>query len=437
MSQYLPRGNKKLLNAWAFYDWANSVYSLVIATAIFPIFYLGMAKEAYPNDQIPIWGMELRSESIIVLLTAFCFLVVSIISPILSGLADYGGNKKSFLMFFCYLGSFSCMGLWFFDFDYLWVGLTFYALALIGFWASLVFYNSYLPDLAYQEQQDKYSARGFSMGYIGSVILLIVCLFLIEGGFFESKLLPTRISFLLVGVWWLGFAHVTFYFLPPSKQQKDVPAGKKLTKGFGELRQVWEEMKNTLSMKRYLGAFFIYSMAVQTVMLIATYFGEKEVSWPEDGATQGLIISILLIQLVAIVGAGIAARLSRKHGNIRVLIGINIIWVGICTFGYFVHTPIQFYIAAGFVGLVMGAIQSLSRSTYSKLIPPSSTDTTSYFSFYDVSEKIGIVVGMLIFAIIDEIFGGMRYSILFLILFFVIGVVLLLRVPKDFSTEPE
>lgn len=435
MAQNLPRGNKKLLNAWAFYDWANSVYSLVIASAIFPIFYSGLAEAAYPDKVIPIWGLELYSENVIILLTGFCFLIVSLLSPLLSGIADYAGNKKRYMQFFCYLGGLSCIGLYFFDFSYLWFGLTCYALALIGFWSSLVFYNSYLPDIAYPEQQDKYSAKGFSLGYVGSVILLILSLVMIEGPFLEDKLFATRLSFLMVGVWWIGFAQISFARLPLGTKKISEEPKNVLTNGFHELKQVWDKMLVNKPLRRFLSSFFVYSMAVQTVMLVATYFGVKEVDWPEGEATQGLIISILLIQLVAVVGASLAASLSRKHGNIPVLIGINLIWVGICTYGYFVHTPMQFYVTAGFVGLVMGAIQSLSRSTYSKFIPSGSVDTASYFSFYDVSEKVGIVIGMFIFAIIDEIFGGMRYSILFLIIFFVIGVILLTRVPKQAQAD--
>ncbi|KQC33512.1 MFS transporter permease [Nonlabens sp. YIK11] len=435
MKQTYPKGHPKLLTAWAFYDWANSVYSLVIASAIFPIYYSAISSNAYETGNVPQIFKGMNNESIIIITTALAFLIVSIISPILSGVADYSGKKKRFLQFFCYLGGACSIGLAFFSFDHLWISLLIYLLALVGFWGSLVFYNSYLPDVAHPDQQDKTSARGFSMGYIGSVILLVICLVLIQGGFFESEKLPTQISFVLVGVWWIGFAQYTYAYLPMGTRKDSSNVDNIFTNGFKELRKIWNQLGENLQMKRYLAAFFIYSMAVQTVMLVATYFGTEEVEWGEGGATTGLIISILLIQLVAIAGAFVASSLSRKHGNINVLIGINIVWACVCIYGYFVTTPIQFYITAGFVGFVMGSIQSLSRSTYSKMIPESSLDTASYFSFFDVAEKIGIVIGMLLFAVVGEITGSMRGSILFLVVFFVIGIILLIRVPKLKTTS--
>lgn len=430
MRQIYPRGHKKLLNAWAFYDWANSVYSLVIASAIFPIYYSAISSDAYETGNVPNILKNVNNETIIIITTAVAFLIVSVISPILSGVADYSGKKKLLLQSFCYLGGVCSIGLAFFSFDHLWISLIVYLLALVGFWGSLVFYNSYLPDVAFPEQQDKLSARGFSMGYIGSVVLLIICLVLIQGGFFASEKLPTQISFVLVGVWWIGFAQYTYAYLPQGTRKDTNEVQNIFTNGFKELKNIWSELDDNLQMKRYLGAFFIYSMAVQTVMLVATYFGTEEVEWGENGATTGLIISILLIQLVAIAGAFVASSLSRKHGNINVLIGINLVWACVCIYGYFVTTPIQFYITAAFVGFVMGSIQSLSRSTYSKMIPENSLDTASYFSFFDVAEKIGIVIGMLLFAVVGEITGSMRGSILFLVVFFILGIILLLRVPK-------
>jgi len=435
MQKTYPKGHKKLLNAWAFYDWANSVYSLVIASAIFPIYYSALSRNAYETGNVPEIFKGMNNETIIILTTAIAFLIVSIISPILSGIADYSGKKKRFLQFFCYLGGTCTIGLAFFSFDFLWLSLLLYLLALVGFWGSLVFYNSYLPDIAFPDQQDKASAHGFTMGYIGSVILLIICLVLIQGGFFETEKLPTQISFVLVGIWWIGFAQYTYAYLPMGTRKDRSEVKNMFTNGFLELQKIWRQLGENTQMKRYLAAFFIYSMAVQTVMLVATYFGTEEVNWGDGGATTGLIISILLIQLVAIAGAYVASSLSRKHGNIKVLIGINLVWAMVCVYGYFVTTPIQFYITAGFVGFVMGSIQSLSRSTYSKMIPEGSLDTASYFSFFDVAEKIGIVIGMFLFAVVGELTGSMRGSILFLVVFFVIGILLLLRVPKIKSSS--
>lgn len=432
----LPKGNKKLINAWAFYDWANSVYSLVISSAIFPIFYgaLTISEDEFGNkvDTVEFLGFSLNNDSLISYVTAAAFLVVSIISPFLSGIADYVGNKKNFLKFFCYLGGICCIGLYYFNLDFLWFGLLCYFLALIGFWASLVFYNSYLPDVAFPDQQDKASAKGYSLGYIGSVILLLICLAMIMGyetfGF-EDRDFPTRFSFVLTGIWWIGFSQYTYKYLPQGEKKAKLSRNV-MFNGFRELKKIWISLKFNLQLRRYLRAFFLYSMAVQTIMLIATYFGIEELEWGDKDPTTGLIVSILLIQLVAVLGAFLTSRLSERIGNISTLIIINIIWIAICIYAYFITTPNEFYIAAGSVGLVMGGIQSLSRSTYSKMLPDGTTETASFFSFYDVSEKIAIVLGMSLYGMVSQFTGSVRSAIIFLVVFFIIGVILLLRVPR-------
>ena len=424
------KGSPKLMQAWAFYDWANSVYTLVIASTIFPIYYGALFRQK-DIEEIQLAGFTIQSDALIPYVTAIGFLIIAVISPLLSGIADYLGNKKFFLQFFCYLGSISCMSLYFFSLENIVISLLIYLLALIGFWGSLVFYNSYLPDIAPKEQQDRISAKGFSLGYIGSVILLLICLamvLLVD----ESKAIQMmRYSFVLVGIWWIGFSQYTYYYLPNHRNDKKLHVDI-IFNGFKELNKVWQEIKHIIALRRYLGAFFVYSMAVQTIMIIAAYFGEKEVNWGSDSKrTIGLIVSILVIQLVAVFGAWITSKLVSKYGNIKILIVLNFLWICICTYAYFVITPNDFYIAAFCVGLVMGGIQSLSRSTYSKLIPTDAKDTTSFFSFYDVAEKIGIVIGMLTYGYIADITGRIQNAILFLILFFIVGLLLLFRVPKN------
>lgn len=426
----LEKGSSKLLNAWAFYDWANSVYTLVISSTIFPIYY-GSLFRAKGIEEVELFGVLIRSEALISYVTALGFLIIAFISPLLSGIADYLGNKKFFLKLFCYVGSISCMSLYFFSLEDIIFSLITYLLALIGFWGSLVFYNSYLPDIAHKEQQDKISAKGFSLGYVGSVILLLICLAMVMMVEETQAIQMMQYSFLLVGIWWIGFSQYTYYYLPDNKNSNKMHKNV-IFNGFRELLKVWHQIKNILPLKRYLAAFFVYSMAVQTIMIIAAYFGEKEVQWGSDSKrTTGLIISILVIQLVAVFGAWITSKLVEKFGNIKVLMLLNFLWILICTYAYFVVTPNDFYMAAFFVGLVMGGIQSLSRSTYSKFIPSDTKDTTSFFSFYDVAEKVGIVIGMLTYGYIADITGKIQNAILFLILFFIVGLLLLLRVPKN------
>lgn len=432
----LKKGSKKLLNAWAFYDWANSVYTLTIASTIFPIFYSALFLNNVKN--ISFFGYDVKNTALISFVTAFTFFVITILSPILSGIADYIGNKKLFLKFFCYIGSLGCIGLYWFSLEHIYISMFFYFCGLLGYWGSLVFYNSYLPDIAYPEQQDAISAKGFSIGYIGSVILLIFNLvmvmnpnwFGITGTESEAAVSAMRISFITVGIWWVLFAQYAFYHLPRGNAREKQVIKDVLFNGFRELNSVWIQLKENLRLKRFLYAYFVYSMAVQTIMLMAVYFGEEEISWANNNEkTMGLIISILVIQLVAILGANLTSKASARYGNIETLIGINIIWMLVCVFAYFVKTPIEFYLTAAIVGFVMGGVQALSRSTYSKFLPKTK-DTTSYFSFYDVTEKVGIIIGMTIYGTIDQITGTMRNAILFLFVFFLCGIILLFRVPR-------
>ena len=435
---HLKKGDKKLLNAWAFYDWANSVYPLVITSAIFPIFYEALFLKT--GHYITVLGFSVKNSALISFVTALAFLKVAFLSPLLSGIADYVGNKKFFMKFFCYMGALSCMALYWFDLGSIYSSLLFYFLGLIGFWGSLVFYNSYLPDIAFEEQQDAISAKGYSLGYIGSVILLLVNLAMVmkpelfnitDDAGEPSAMKAMRYSFVMVGVWWILFSQYTYFYLPKGCRDSQQKVTKSIVfNGFKELKKVWFLLEENVRLKKYLSSFFVYSMAVQTVMLVATYFGSQEISWEsKEQSTVGLIICILLIQIIAVIGAFTTSKASAKFGNIPVLLFINSIWVVLCIAAYFIKLPIHFYIMAALVGLVMGGIQSLSRSTYSKFLPETE-DTASFFSFYDVAEKIGIVIGMLVYGIIDQITGSPRFAIVFLAVFFILGVVLLRKVPK-------
>jgi len=421
---------RKLHNAWAMYDWANSAYNLVITSTIFPAYYIAVTQTTDPttkavlNDTVSFLGMRIKNSSLFDYSIAAAYLLIAFLSPVLSSLADYKGNKKSYLKFFTYTGSLACCGLYFFDGQHIELGVILSAIAALGYCGGLVFYNAYLPEIARPEERDFVSAKGFARGYIGSVILQVVCfVFVLMPKWFSwlgvhDEGDGSRLSFLLVGLWWMIWAQIPFRAL------KDTPAGEgskvNLSRGFNELRKVWQQLKHMPVIKSFLGAFFCYSMGVQTVMLAATIFGKKELKME---STQ-LIVTILIIQLVAIAGAYLMSKLSERFGNLRVLILVVFIWIGVCVAAYFTTTAMEFYILAAVVGLIMGGIQSLSRSTYSKLMPPTK-DTASFFSFYDVTEKVAIVLGMFTFGITEQITGSMRNSILALILFFALGLLLL------------
>jgi UMF1 family MFS transporter len=415
---------KKVVNAWAMYDWANSAYNLVITSTIFPAYWETITGDGneLTKDTVHFLGRSFDNSSLYNYALAVAFLIVAITSPLLSSIADTRGNKKTFMAFFLTLGSFACAGLFFFTQDKLGYGIALMILACLGYWSSLVFYNSYLPDIAAPEDRDRISAKGFSYGYIGSVLLQAICLIFIfvpsiTG---DANYLNIRIAFLLTGIWWFAFAQIPLRLLPkPVQQNKPRQA---LAAGYLELKKVWSQLTNIPRLKRFLTAFFFYNMAVQTVMLAAALYGKSELQIP----TQNLIIAIILIQLIAVPGAILISRLSNKIGNIQALMVCVCIWIGICIYGYLLPAKdvYQFYALAAMVGFVMGGIQALSRSTYSKLMPVTK-DTTSFFSFFDVTEKIAIVIGMFSFGIITEIAGSQRSAVLSLVIEFILGLFLL------------
>jgi UMF1 family MFS transporter len=422
----LKKGDKKLINGWAFYDWANSVYSLVISTTVFPMYYEAVTNE---GGNVQFLGTHWHNTTLYSYALGLSFLIVAFLSPILSAIADYTGNKKRFMQFFCLLGSISVMSLYFFTGkENIWIGIVFAMLASIGFWGSIVFYNAYLPEVAEPEDHDRVSAKGFMLGYAGSVLLLAFNLSMVMKpdlyGITDSTL-PARISFLTVGIWWFGFAQLTFSRLP-NNPFKRKPAKDFIFKGYRELQLVLKEIKSQGQLKILLISFFLYSIGVQAVILLASTFGTKDLGL-ED---QNLIITILLIQIVGILGAFLFSRLSKKIGNIKALKITIVIWAFACVGAYTLHKDdpsvyLKFYALGGFIGLVFGAIQTLSRSTYSKLIPDNTQDHATYFSFYDVTEKIAIVVGMAIAGIVSSFTNSLRLFILILAVFFIAGFIVL------------
>jgi UMF1 family MFS transporter len=423
------KNNKKVIRSWAFFDWANSAYNLVITSTIFPAYYSIITRTPEYGDKVNFFGFRFVNTALANYALAAAYLVIVLLSPLLTSMADHKGNKKIYMKLFTWLGALSCCGLYFFKLETLELGVICFALAAIGYAGGFVFYNSYLPEIATPDQQDAVSAKGFTYGYIGSVILQLICfMFVLMPEWFgiTDPGFPPRLSFLLVGIWWVAFAQIPFKVLPKGSPNFNAAEQKKISSGFKELQKVWRQIKKTTLMKRFLYAFFCYSMGVQTVMLVAASFGEKVLHL----STSSLIAVILIIQLVAIAGANLMSRFSRLYGNVNVLTGVVFLWIMVCISAYFVATDIQFYVLAALVGLVMGGIQSLSRSTYSKFIPENTADTASFFSFYDVTEKLAIVAGLASFAYIEELTGSMRNSTIALTSFFILGLLLLLFLKK-------
>ena len=428
------KNDPKTIRSWAMYDWANSAYALVIVSAIFPAYYNEITA-VNGNANIQIFGWSIVNTAAYSINLGLAFGIVALISPLLSSVADYNGNHRAFMKFFCYMGAIGCMSLFFFsdarDVHLALLGMLF---ATVGYSGSIVFYNAYLPAIATEDRQDKVSARGYAFGYIGATTLLILNLAFILNrealGVEDGTLLP-RLSFLLTGLWWLGFAQIPFRILPKGLYAPK-PKGKNLMNGYMELLKIWNLLKVQRRLRTFLFSFFFYIMGVQTVMFMASSFGDKEIHL---SITQ-LIITVLLLEYIGIGGAFLFAWISKKIGNVRALMIAVTAWILICAGAYFIITPLHFYIVAFFIGTVMGGIQSLSRSTYAKMIPETGNNA-GYFSFYDVCEKTAMMCGLVMFGTLDNLTGSMRHSIFALALWFAIGLILLwmvLRIKP--STQP-
>jgi UMF1 family MFS transporter len=428
--------NKRIVRAWCVFDWANSVYSLVIISTIFPIYYNSVTT-VDGSDIVYFFGFKIVNSVLFSYALSLSFLIIAALLPLLTGIADVSGRKKFFMKFFTYLGGVACMSLYFFDGPNIEFGIIVTIVASISYSGSLVFYNSYLPEIASFDQYDRISARGFSYGYVGSVLLLILNLAMIqqpEWFGIPTQTYATKFSFLLVGVWWIGFAQYSFRYLPDNPFNKKPPENY-LFKGYNEIRKVWQSLKGLPTLKTFLWAFFFYNTGVQTVMYLAALFADKELKM-EGGE---LIMTVLIIQIVAVLGSYLFAKLSDSRGNKYSLITMVIIWLFICLGAYLVTDKYEFFMLAGLVGMVMGGIQALSRATYSKLIPANTTDHASYFSFYDVTFNISIVVGTFSYGLIESITGSMRNSALALGLFFLVGLglLVLIRIPRSKLSNAE
>ncbi|WP_207774352.1 MFS transporter [Sphingobacterium corticibacter] len=423
--QTLQKDNPKTIRSWAMFDWANSAYNLVITSTIFPAYYTAITYTEEFGDVVYFFGYPIVNTALSNFALSISYLIMAFALPFISAYADVRGRKKYFMKFFTYLGALACMGLFFFRLETLELSIFLYAFAAAGYIGGLAFNNSYLPLIASVEQQDRVSAQGFAYGYVGCVTLQIICfVFVLKPEWFgiTDASLPARLSFFLVGLWWLGFSQIPFHRLPesrPSAMPSGWTIGQKVRQEFGS---VWQRIQEIPAIKRFLFPYFFYSMGVQTVMIVATAFGMKEIGLEMSE----LIAAILLIQLIAIGGAYLMSKLAKPLGNTMVLIGVVCVWIFICVAAFYIQTKIEFYILAMLVGAMMGGIQSLSRSTYSKLLPSNIEDTTSFFSFYDVTEKVAIVLGLFSFAIIEQVSHNIRYSALFMSVFFIVGLILLI-----------
>jgi UMF1 family MFS transporter len=423
--QTIVKGDKRVVRGWVMYDWANSVYQLTIASAIFPIYYNTVTRTG-DDFTISFFGAQVVNTVLYSWAIAAAYLLVAIMSPLFSSMADYSGRRKGFMRAFTLIGASACGALFFFDSSHIELGVIAFTLGTIGYGGSIVFYNSFLPVIAEPKDQDRISARGYSMGYLGGVVLLLFNLLMImQPGVFgiaANSSLAARISFVTVFIWWVGFSQITFRRLPKYTFRKRIKRESVWTNGYKELRTVFNQIRKSYRLSMYLTGFFFMMMGVLTTMFMAATYGEKQIGLKEDV----LIPTVLAIQLVGMVGAFMFARISEKIGNLKALMITVIAWALICVSAYFITDAAGFLTVAFFIGIVMGGSQSLARSTYSKMLPADTTDHTSFFSFYDVMEKLATVVGTFSFGAIEALTGSMRFSVLAITVFFILSLFFLL-----------
>lgn len=423
----IPKNNRKVINAWCSYDIANSVYNLVITSTLFPVYYQTVTNDNFTDGIVRFFGLAIKNTILYNYAIAVAYLFVALLSPLLSGIADYSGKKKRFMQFFTTIGSLACFLLFWFNGNNIEYGILLVILAVVGYAGSVQFYNSFLPEIASPRLHDKISAKGFAWGYSGSMVLLLTNIILIEFYHtvgFPDKLTALRSAFLQVGIWWILIAQIAFYVLK-DKQVTNKIDFHIISRGFNELVKVGRYFFKQPTMIRFIAAFFFYNMGVQTIMLVATLFASSEIGI----SGSKLILVILILQILAIVGALLFGQLATQKGSKPAITIMLVIWIAVCIAAYFVHTEMQFFVLAGSVGLIMGGIQSQSRSAYSKLIPRNSPDTASFFSFYDVTEKMAIVGGMFSFGFVEHITGSMRNSTILLSVFFIIGLIFIRLTP--------
>lgn len=422
MENTVLKGDKKVIRGWIIYDWANSVYQLTISSAIFPIYYIAVTR----NHEITFFGVKVINTVIYSWAITCAYLFLAIFSPMFSSIADYTGRRKSFMKFFTWLGALACGSLFFFDGKNIELGIICFSLGTLGYGGSLVFYNSFLPVIAAPKDHDRISAQGYSMGYLGGVVLLLFNLLVVlKPGWFgiHDDKLPSQLAFLTVFVWWIAFAQITFRRLPKYTFRQRKEGQSVIFGGYTELRKVFFQVRKSFILRNFLAGYLFIMMGLLTVMFMAATYGEKELHVPD----WMLILVVLTIQLVGMGGAYLFAWLSGKIGNFRALLISVSAWVLICIFAYFITNRFQFCLAAFFIGVVMGGTQALARSTYSKHLPETQ-DHTSFFSFFDVMEKLATVAGTFLFGLLEVLTGSMRYSVLAISFFFIIGLGFLLMI---------
>jgi len=443
--------NKREIFGWAMYDWANSAFSTTVvtvflgpylaslATASAQAQYLAARGSAWtPEAGLPLLAylgnFPIAPDSFFPYCVSLSVLLQVLFLPVLGAIADYSQRRKQLMQFFATLGGVSATLLFFVQGDLWWLGGLFFIVANLAFGASMVFYNSYLPDIAPEEERDRVSSYGWAMGYIGGGLLLLLNLVFYQ--FRESLGVPTglavRINLASSGLWWLGFSLFTWTRLQSRHSHRELPAGENyISIGFRQLSSTLREIGHYPETLKYLLAYFLYNDGIQTILSVSATFAAAPVINGGVGMETGtLTMAILMIQFVAFLGALLWGKLAQKVGAKRAILISLVIWAGVTIYAYGgmkgENRVAEFFVLGGFIAIVMGGSQAISRSLFAQMIP--SGREAEFYSFYEVSERGTSWMGPLLFGLMNQIFGNLRIAILSLIFFFVMGLILLPRV---------
>jgi len=426
--------NKREIFGWAMYDWANSAFSTTIGTVFLGPYVAALAAKAASAAQdgvARIFGIPIAPDSFFPYCISFSVGMQVLFLPILGAIADYSHRRKQMMQLFASIGAVATMLMFFTTAPLWWLGGLLFIVANLAFGAALVFYNSYLPDIASEDQRDRVSSYGWAMGYLGDGLLLILnlILFLMSDKIGIPKDLAIRINLASAGVWWLTFSFFTWTRLRSRHAAKQLPKGENYARvGFKQLWSTIKEMKNFPETLKYLLAYFLYNDGIQTVIAISSTFAAAPLIRGGVGMDQStLIVVILMIQFMAFAGALLWGRLAGWVGAKRSIIVSLVIWSGVVTYAYFglkgESRVLEFFILGAVIALVLGGSQAISRSLYSQIIP--SGKQAEYYSFYEISERGTSWIGPLLFGLVNQVFGSLRPAILSLIFFFVMGLIFL------------
>ena len=429
-----PINDKREIFGWAMYDWANSAFSTTVGTVFLGPYLASLAAnaaKAYPDGMARFFGIPVAPDSFLPYAVSFSVGMQVLFLPILGAIADYSHRRKQLMQLFATIGAVSTIAFFFVTQPLWWLGAILFVVANLAFGAAVVFYNSYLPDIASEDQRDRVSSYGWALGYLGGGLLLFFNLIFYQ--MHEKLGVPTglavRINLASAGVWWLGFSLVTWSRLRSRHAARALPSGENyVSVGFKQLWSTLKEVKRFPETLKYLLAYFLYNDGIQTVIAVSATFAAAPLVRGGLEIEQGtLTMVILMIQFVAFGGALFWGKLAGWVGAKRAIIISLVIWAGVVTFAYGglkgETRVLQFWILGALIAVVMGGSQAISRSLFAQMIPDGRE--AEFYSFYEVSERGTSWIGPLLFGIMNQMFGSLRPALLSLIFFFFAGLLIL------------